>query len=201
MLVIATPDALIAEVAGSVVPVDGCVAVHLSGSLGPEVLAPHVRRAVIHPMLALSDENVGARLLMGGAWFALTDGCDLMGRELVDALDGRAVILADDPEVRALHHAACCVAANHVTAVLAQVEQLAGAAGVPVDAYLALARGAIDNVAELGAARALTGPVARGDYATVQRHRAAIANTAPDELVHYDALVATTAALAKRAAK
>jgi predicted short-subunit dehydrogenase-like oxidoreductase (DUF2520 family) len=58
---------------------------------------------------------------------------------------------------------------------------------VPLEAYLDLVRATLDNVAEMGPAAALTGPVARGDWATVERHRAALPS---DELVAYDAMVA-----------
>lgn len=196
VLIVATPDAAIASVAASVAPVATCALMHLSGSLGLDVLHPHIRRAVVHPLLALSDEDLGARRLLEGAWFALIEGGDPIAHELIEALGGKAVTLADDPQVRALHHAACCVAANHLTAVLGQVEQLAAAAGVPFEAYLALARVALDNVAELGAAAALTGPVARGDAATVERHRDAIGTCLPAELAAYDAMVTATKALA-----
>jgi predicted short-subunit dehydrogenase-like oxidoreductase (DUF2520 family) len=196
MVVIATPDAAIADVAAAVEPNDECAVVHLSGSLGLDVLAPHRRRAAVHPLVALPDPETGARRLLDHAWFALAAGGDPVGPELVEALDGRAVTVADDPQARALHHAACCVAANYVTTVLAQAERLAAAAGVPFAAYLALARGALDNVADLGAAAALTGPVARSDWTTVERHRASIAATAGDEAALYDALVLATAKLA-----
>ena len=198
VLIIATPDAAIATVAASIAPTKTCVVMHLSGSLGLDVLAPHVRRAAVHPMLALADEDLGARRLLEGASFAVTEGADPVAFDLVEALGGHAVLLADDPDVRALHHAACCVSANHLTAVLGQVERLAAAAGVPFDAYLGLARGALENVAERGAAAALTGPVARGDRETVERHRGAIGALAPGELRHYDAMVRATEELAGR---
>lgn len=197
VLIIATPDAAIAEVAASVAPVEGCVVVHLSGSLGLDVLAPHTRRATVHPMLALADGETGARQLLDHAWFALTDGADRVGAAIVEALEGRSVTLADDPDVRTLHHAACCVAGNYVTTVLGMTERLAAAAGVSVEAYLSLARGAIDNVADLGAAAALTGPVARGDHATVARHQEAIDRFVPGDRASYDALAAAAKELAR----
>ena len=197
VLIIATPDAAIAEVAAAVAPVDGCVVVHLSGSLGLAVLAPHARRATVHPMLAMADADTGSRHLLEDAWFALTDGADPIGQRIVDDLGGRSITIADNADARALHHAACCVAGNYVTTVLGQVERLAAAANAPLDAYLALARGAIDNVAELGAAAALTGPVARGDHATVERHRAVIDAFVPADRAAYDALATATEELAK----
>src|SRR5207248_1759351 len=65
------------------------------------------------------------------------------------------------------------------------VERVANAAGLPLEAYLDLVRATVENVAALGPAAALTGPAARGDKETIQRHRAAL-NEA--ELATYDAL-------------
>jgi predicted short-subunit dehydrogenase-like oxidoreductase (DUF2520 family) len=62
---------------------------------------------------------------------------------------------------------------------------VAASAGVPLEPYLELARGSLDNVAELGPPEALTGPAARGDEATLERHRAVLG---VDELAAYDAL-------------
>ena len=197
VLIIATPDAVIATVAAGVQPVATTAVVHLSGSLGPDVLAPHARRAVVHPVMGLPNDEIGAARLLANGWFALTEGCDPVGQQIVDALGGRAIVLADDAEVRALHHAACCVAGNHLVAVLGQVERLATAAGVSPSAYLELARAVIDNVEDIGAAAALTGPVARGDYGTVERHREAIAAHAPGDLPLYDSLLPATEELAR----
>src|SRR4051795_10489134 len=55
LLVIATPDGAIAEVAGTVEPVDSTVVAHLAGALGLGVLEPHPRRAALHPLVALPD--------------------------------------------------------------------------------------------------------------------------------------------------
>ncbi|MGH8987931.1 MAG: DUF2520 domain-containing protein, partial [Acidimicrobiales bacterium] len=75
---------------------------------------------------------------------------------------------------RARYHAAACVAANHVVALLGQVERIAGAAGLPLEAFLPLARAAVDDAGRLGPREALTGPAARGDWQTLARHLEAI---------------------------
>jgi predicted short-subunit dehydrogenase-like oxidoreductase (DUF2520 family) len=187
LLVIATPDAAIGAVAASVEP-GAAVVAHLSGALGLDLLGDHARRAALHPLVALPDAEVGARRLTHGAWFAVA-GHPLDARvvveSLVDDLGGRSFVV--DDAHRAAYHAAAVIASNHVVALLAQAERVAATAGVPLEAYLDLVRATIDNVAELGAAAALTGPVARGDWGTVERHRAAIGE---DELAGYDAMVA-----------
>jgi predicted short-subunit dehydrogenase-like oxidoreductase (DUF2520 family) len=169
LLVIATPDEAIAQVAQVVASVPETVVAHLSGSLGLQVLAPHLRRAAVHPLVALPNPEVGARRLVG-AWFALTG--DPLVRRVVDAVYGRAFEVDEDH--RAAYHAAASIAANHLVALMGQVQRVGEAAGVPFEAYLDLARAALDNVAELGPVDALTGPVARGDEATVRRHLRAL---------------------------
>ena len=169
LLVIATPDAAIAPVAASVEPVPTTLVAHLAGSLGPDVLVPHPRRAAIHPLVSLADVETGPAKLHG-AWFAVAG--DPAAAEVVEALRGRWRVVADDE--RAAYHAAACMASNHLVALLGQVERVAATAGVPLEAYLDLVRGTVDNVAALGTARALTDPVARGDWVTVDRHLAAL---------------------------
>lgn len=169
LLVIATPDAVIAEVAGKVEPVETTVVAHLSGALGLDQLEPHPRRAGLHPLVALPNPDRGSKRLVG-AWFAVAG--DPLIRTVVDALYGRTFSVAD--EHRAAYHAAACIASNHLVALMGQVERIAAEADVPIAAYLDLARASLDNVAELGPIDALTGPVARGDEETVKRHLKAL---------------------------
>lgn len=183
LLVIATPDGAIAEVAAAVAPDERSVVAHLAGSLGLDVLAPHRRTAALHPLVSLPDAEVGARRLAGGAWFAVA-GDPIVQRAVAD-LGGRWFEVADHD--RATYHAAAAVASNHLVALLGQVARLADGIGVPFEAYLDLARASLDNVADLGPEAALTGPVARGDWETVARHLAAID---PSEREAYRALAA-----------
>jgi predicted short-subunit dehydrogenase-like oxidoreductase (DUF2520 family) len=168
-------------------PTADAVVAHLSGSLGLEVLSPHRRRAALHPLVSIPDAEVGARRLRG-AWFAVAGeprGARDLVEQVVADLGGRSFVVADAD--RAAYHAAATIASNHLVALLGQVERVAASAGVPLEAYLDLVRVTLDNVAELGPAGALTGPVARGDWDTVERHRAALD---PAELAAYDAMVA-----------
>jgi predicted short-subunit dehydrogenase-like oxidoreductase (DUF2520 family) len=184
LVIIATPDAAIAGVAAQVRPAatGDTVIAHLAGSLGLDVLAPHVRRAAVHPLVSLPNAEVGAARLRGAS-FAVA-GDPIAGR-IVEDLGGTAFAVADAD--RALYHAAACIASNHLVALLGQAERVAAGAGVPLAAYLDLVRSTVDNVAALGPAAALTGPAARGDWATIARHRRALD---PSELEAYDAIVA-----------
>ena len=131
LVLVTVPDAVVAAVAASIRPVDDVVIAHVAGSLGLDALAPHRRRAVIHPLVALPEPELGAERLLDHAWFALVEGGDPLAHEVVDVLGGQAIVIADDPTARAVHHAACCVAANHLVGLLAQVERLAATIGAP----------------------------------------------------------------------
>lgn len=190
-VLVCVSDSSVAEVAAAIRPVPGTVVAHVSGSLGLDVLAPHGRTASLHPIMSLPTPGIGAARLRGGGWFA-TAG-DPIAVELVELLGGRHFEVRDVD--RAVHHAAACVAANHVVALLGQVERLAASIGAPVEAYLAMAADVVENVRRLGAAAALTGPAARGDDATIERHLAALA---VDERATYAAMVAEARRLAGR---
>jgi predicted short-subunit dehydrogenase-like oxidoreductase (DUF2520 family) len=167
LLVLATPDAAVAEVAAAIEPNQDTVVAHLSGSLGLAPLARHTRRAVLHPLVALPDPERGEARLVG-TWFGLAVDGDPLVEEVVAELHGQIVRVAEDDWAR--YHAAAVIAANHLVALLGQVERVAATVGAPLAAYLDLARGALDDVADLGPSAALTGPVRRGDLDTVQRH-------------------------------
>jgi predicted short-subunit dehydrogenase-like oxidoreductase (DUF2520 family) len=98
---------------------------------------------------------------------------------------------------RAAYHAAASVAANFLVTLEAAAERLATTTGIDRAALLPLAQAALDNWARVGGERALTGPIARGDEATVARQRNAIAERTPDLLSLFDALADVTRDLAR----
>lgn len=190
LLVLAVPDAAVTAVARRVTPVAGTVVAHLAGSLGPDAVLPHPRRAAVHPVVALPDPASGADRLVG-AWFAVAG--DPLADEVVAALSGRAFAVSD--EDRPAHHAACAMAANHTTALLGMVERVTSGVGLPLAPYTDLAAGALAAVAERGPALALTGPVARGDWDTIATHLSVLAEA---DRPGYLTLAAEAARLAGR---
>lgn len=170
LVLIATPDAAVAEVAAAIQPASTSVVAHLAGSLGLSAVASHPQPAALHPLVALPDAAVGARRLLAGGWFAVAG--DALVEQVVADLGGRAFQVADND--RAAYHAAAVVASNHLVALLGQAERIASKAGVPFAAFIDLVRATVDNVDELGPAAALTGPAARGDHETIQRHLEAV---------------------------
>lgn len=190
-VLIATPDRAIADVARAIAP-DTAAVLHCSGATNLEALAPHQRRGSIHPLMALPDETIGAARLAGGGWFAVAG--DQIATDLVEALGGCSFEVAEAD--RTLYHATATIAANHLVALLAQVERLGEQVGVPLKAFLDLAQGSFEDVVLNGAAAALTGPAARGDDSTLEAHRRALP---PTERALYDALAQAAAELAERA--
>ncbi|MDA8038773.1 MAG: DUF2520 domain-containing protein [Actinomycetota bacterium] len=189
VLLVAVPDRFVAAIARAVAPQGSTAVVHCSGSLGLDVLSGHERPASLHPLVTLPDPVIGALRLRGGAFFAVAG--DQVATDIALALAGHPIVVAEAD--RPAYHAAACIAANHLVALMGQVQRVAGTVGLPLDAFLPLARGALDDVALLGPAGALTGPAARGDEATLDRHRAALA---PEERDGYDAAVGLARRLA-----
>jgi len=171
LVVIATPDASIEAVAAAVAPglEPGALVVHCSGARGLDALASIVEArsdvevGALHPLQTFAAADP-ARLT--GAWAAVAGPPAVT--EVAIALGLRPFVVADAQ--RAAYHAAAVVASNHVVALLGQVARIAETAGVPVEAFWPLVHATVANVEALGAVAALTGPVARGDRATVVAH-------------------------------
>ncbi|MGH9087696.1 MAG: DUF2520 domain-containing protein, partial [Acidimicrobiales bacterium] len=121
VLVLAVPDDRVSEVARAVRPSPRCAVLHLSGSLGLDVLAGHHRRGSLHPLVPLPNPATGARRLAGGAAFAVAG--DALAGTMARALGGTVLEVADDR--RPAYHAAATIAANHVVALMGQVERVA----------------------------------------------------------------------------
>jgi predicted short-subunit dehydrogenase-like oxidoreductase (DUF2520 family) len=177
LVIVATPDSVIAEAAFSLAPSlrPGALVVHLSGACPLDELdklrqaRPDVDLGALHPLQSLPSAELGATRL-AGSWCAV-EGPDAVER-LAVSLGMRPFRVA--PGARVEYHAAATIASNHLVAVLGQAARVARAAGVPVEALWPLVRASVDNVEAVGAEDALTGPVARGDADTVARHLVAL---------------------------
>ena len=196
LVVVATPDAAIDAVAAALAPglEPGALVVHCSGARGLDALAcvhaarPDVEIGALHPLQTLAAADPAPLV---GAWAAVAG--PLAVTELALELGLRPFVVPDDR--RAAYHAAAVVASNHVVALLGQVARIAAVAGVPVDAFWPLIDTTIANVEARGVADALTGPVARGDLATVAAHLDAIG---PAERDAYAGLALAALALTGR---
>lgn len=155
---------------------------HTSGLLPSAALEPLRRRgasvASLHPVRSFPERTGGPRLFRGIVWAVEGDAESVrLGAKIARTLGGRAFRLRG--EDKPLYHAACCVASNFLVALEAAAAGMLGEAGVgratAARALFPLVQGTLQNVKELGWAKALTGPVARGDVRTVRRHLEALA--------------------------
>jgi predicted short-subunit dehydrogenase-like oxidoreductase (DUF2520 family) len=190
-VLLCVPDGAIAEVAAAVAP--GVPVGHCSGATGLEALAGHEAFA-FHPLMTVPAHGTPLFAGAGAAIAGSTPWALAVARGLAERLGMRATTVAD--EDRAAYHAAASIAANYLITLQGAAERLAGTAGVDRALLAPLVRAAVENWARLGAEQALTGPIARGDEATVQRQRAAIEERAPDLLPLFDALADATRGLA-----
>jgi predicted short-subunit dehydrogenase-like oxidoreductase (DUF2520 family) len=189
-VLLCVPDGEIAEAAARLVP--GPLVGHCSGATGFGVLGPHEAFS-LHPLMTVTGD--GAEFAGAGAAIAGTTPRALaFARELAVALAMAPVEIAERD--RPAYHAAASIASNFLVTLEAAAERIGAVVGLERDALVPLVRATVENWARLGPERALTGPVARGDDATVARQRAAVADVAEDLLPLFDSMVQATRALA-----
>jgi predicted short-subunit dehydrogenase-like oxidoreductase (DUF2520 family) len=178
------PDSAIADVAGAIAP--GPWVAHVSGGTPLSALGPHERRFSIHPLQTFTRARGPEQL--DGAWAAVTAESDeARGRAmwLARTLGLEPFPLADS--ARPLYHAAAAIASNYLVTLYRTSAALFEQVDAPPQALVPLMRRVIENEFEL------TGPIARGDWATVDRHLEALRERAPEVEPMYRVLAKATA--------
>jgi predicted short-subunit dehydrogenase-like oxidoreductase (DUF2520 family) len=180
--VLAVPDRAVPEVAAALRDHPGRLA-HCSGVLGLDALGREARVFALHPLATVPEDSDPAAFDGAYAGVTASDDADARAAEQLAHALGLTPFTLDDA-ARPLYHAAAALASNGVVTLLAAAADLWDRAGL--DHALApralgvLAARALSNTVAAGPAAAITGPVARGDAATVARHREAIALAAPE---------------------
>jgi predicted short-subunit dehydrogenase-like oxidoreductase (DUF2520 family) len=199
-IVLCVPDAEIGAAAHAVAGAAPFVG-HTSGATPLSAMAAAGSNLFgLHPLQSFTGGETAAAFAGAGCAIAGT-GAEALGlaRRLAEDLGMTAFEIED--EGRAAYHAAASVASNFLVTVEAAAERVAAGAGLqPAEARGLLAPlvlRTVRNWAELGPERALTGPVSRGDEATVAAQRAAVEEAAPELLGLFDELVERTRALAR----
>jgi predicted short-subunit dehydrogenase-like oxidoreductase (DUF2520 family) len=187
LVLLCVPDAAIADVARGLAP--GPLVAHVSGATPLSALDPHLLRFSVHPLQTFTLARGPEQL--DGAWAAVTAEADethAAGLWLAETLGLRPFELAD--AARTLYHAGAVFASNYLVTLHRAAALLFEGVGAPPEALLPLMQRTIENDFEL------TGPISRGDWTTVEAHRAAI-HAAHPELEHlYETLAGGTLALA-----
>jgi predicted short-subunit dehydrogenase-like oxidoreductase (DUF2520 family) len=201
LVLLAVPDdvlrPLVTGLAGTGAWRPGQLAAHTSGAQGIGVLDAAAARGVLalalHPVMTFAGRPEDVDRLAGATWgVTALDELRPVAESLVLEMGGEPVWV---PELaRPLYHASLTIASNHLVTLVNDALGLLSGAGVAEPARLAapLLSAALDNVLRLGDA-ALTGPVSRGDVATVATHIDILARSAPDVLPAYRAMARRTA--------
>ena len=183
LIILAVPDSVIAEVAQRITV--GPWLAHVSGATPLAALDPHERRFSVHPLMTFTRDR-GAEQL-DGAYAAVTFETNAAAARadwLARILGLRPFPLADAD--RALYHAGAAIASNFLVTLYRTAAGLLEQAGAPPEGLIPLMQRTIDNGFQL------TGPIARGDWSTVEAHLAALHERAPEVEPLYRALAEAT---------
>ena len=210
LVLLTVPDDAVAavceELAAAGAFARGAVVAHCCGAWDREILAPARARCgcavgSMHPLQTFPTVEAAMARLAGAYCFCEGDeeAAGVLER-LAEAVGARAVRI--DPGGKALYHAAAVMACNYLVALLDAASAVAASAGVDGPTWMAavepIVRATVDNAMALGPPGALTGPIARGDAATIRRHGEAMSRTDEPLRAVYAALGRYTVTLARR---
>jgi predicted short-subunit dehydrogenase-like oxidoreductase (DUF2520 family) len=183
LVLLCVPDSTIVEVAARIGT--GPWVAHVSGATRLAALEPHSRRFSVHPLQTLTTDRGADQL--DGAWGAISGESDDAldrARWLADLLGLRPFAVADAD--RTLYHAAAVIGGNFLVTLHRVATRLLEEAGAPPEAIVPLMTRTIENGFDL------TGPIARGDWSTVESHLEALGQRAPDLVPLYRTLAEAT---------
>jgi predicted short-subunit dehydrogenase-like oxidoreductase (DUF2520 family) len=173
---------------------------HCSGATSLDALEPmsFTERFSLHPLMSYSggEEPPLGEERAAAAISASSPRAMKLAETLAHELEFDPFVLEEADRVA--YHAAASMASNFLITLEVAAERLAASAGCPREALVPLVRRSMENWATLGS-RALTGPIARGDTATVANQRVALAQRAPELVPVFDALAEATRELAHEA--
>jgi predicted short-subunit dehydrogenase-like oxidoreductase (DUF2520 family) len=195
LVFITTADDFISKVSSDLKWRPGQVAVHCSGASTLQALEAArqqgARVGSIHPCQSFAGIEQAIENLPGSTFgIEAEEPVKTTLTEMARALKGDVVYLTSEDKV--LYHAAAAIACNYFTTIVKLATDLWTHFGKTsadgTKAYLPLLHGTLTNIATVGFPQCLTGPIARGDVATIRRHLAALEKYAPDLLTIYKEL-------------
>jgi predicted short-subunit dehydrogenase-like oxidoreductase (DUF2520 family) len=203
MVFITTPDDAIAQVCSQVRWHEGQSVLHCSGAHSVDILEPAKEHGAavgsFHPLQTFAGVDQAIKNLSGST-FALEAEEPLLStlKDLVSLLNGSWVELK--PGDKVLYHAAAVFACNYLVTLVKLALDLWQDFGVSskeaTKALLPLLRGTISNIDNVGLPNCLTGPIARGDLGTIEKHLSALEVRRPSLISVYKELGLQTVPIA-----
>jgi predicted short-subunit dehydrogenase-like oxidoreductase (DUF2520 family) len=207
-VLITTPDDIILSVCKDIALsplIKGKYIFHMSGAGGLNLLEPAKKAgsavATIHPLQSFSSID-NAIQNIPSSYFGITANAKAktQAETIVLALGGNPIYISS--KQKSLYHAAACIASNYLVSLLNVVESIYQSIGISEKnakkAYLPLVYGSLKNIELSGSIQALTGPIARGDSGTIQKHVDAINAHLPQYASLYASLGLATVNVAKK---
>jgi predicted short-subunit dehydrogenase-like oxidoreductase (DUF2520 family) len=195
LIFITTPDNAIAGVVSQVKWPAGRSVVHCSGADSTDILEPARKSGAMvgcfHPLQTFAGVRQAIDNIPGST-FAIEAGEPLLDtlKNIAAALDGHYIELKASDKVA--YHTAAVFASNYMVTLVKMATDLWQTFSIPSDqatrALLPLIRGTLNNIEIIGIPQCLTGPIARGDIGTVNKHLKVLREEAPALLFPYKEL-------------
>lgn len=186
-------DGVVEELAAADLNWRGKVVFHCSGMLTSSVLdalrSQGALTASVHPCMSFPEKQRRQDLFQG-IYFALEgeDSAVAAAKDMVGAIGGLFFVIR--PEDKACYHTACSLASNMLVALVYTAVSLLDQCGLAEDRAKRVLRPLLErtlhNVNKIDIFRALTGPVARGDLNTIQKHLAELEKFPPARRIYMD---------------
>lgn len=207
IMLITTSDSAIQSVANSLAEAAAFYAeqviIHMSGAQSSEIIDRArefgARVLSVHPLQSFANFERAMEILPGSI-FSIEGDKEAYHTAvaLVEALDGEYFFI--DRKAKPLYHAGACVVSNYLVTIIDFGVKLLESTGIPrqmaLKALMPLINGTVKNIENIGIPRALTGPIARGDLATIIKHMDCLEEMAPELVKLYGALGVHTAQVA-----
>jgi predicted short-subunit dehydrogenase-like oxidoreductase (DUF2520 family) len=200
---ITTPDDFISKVASELTWHPGQNVVHCSGAASIDILEPAERSGAtvgsFHPCQAFASVDQAIENLPGSTFAieARTPLLDIL-KDMASSMECDWIVLK--PGDKALYHAAAVFVSNYSVALLKVATDLFKNFDVPTPqatkVLMPLIQGNLNNMRNIGLPNCLTGPIARGDTSTIQKHIYALQEKEPSLLRLYGDLGLKTVPIA-----
>ncbi len=192
LVFITTPDGAIAPVVAEIKWHPGQNVVHCSGADSTDILEPAKRLGAqvgaFHPLQTFASVKQAIDNIPGST-FAIEAEEPLLTtlEDMATALDGHWIELKADDKV--VYHAAAVIACNYLVTLVKLATDLWQTFNIPTHqatkALMPLLQGTLNNIDNVGIPQCLTGPIARGDTGTINKHLKAFQKVAPALLSTY----------------